>query len=244
MNVCHLGDCRQIMAAMDAESVDSIVTDPPYGLSFMGKDWDHGVPGVHFWHEALRVAKPGAHLLAFGGTRTFHRLMVAIEDAGWEIRDTLMWVYASGFPKSKNLNGEWQGWGTALKPAWEPIILARKPLIGTVAENVLAWGTGGLNVDGCRVPVTDEQYARNCSGDRGHDQNRERAMEFGMTAGKASEVGRWPASSTARRRRARTATRGWKASTSARCCGATARSRRARFSRRTRSARRATITRL
>lgn len=139
------------MPTLPAESVDSIVTDPPYGLSFMGKDWDHGVPGVQFWREALRVAKPGAFLLAFGGTRTFHRLAVAIEDAGWEMRDTVMWVYGSGFPKSHNLKGDWTGWGTALKPAWEPIIVARKPLIGTVAENVLRYGTGAINVDGARV---------------------------------------------------------------------------------------------
>jgi site-specific DNA-methyltransferase (adenine-specific) len=139
------------MAGMDPESVDSVVTDPPYGLKFMGKAWDHGVPGVEFWEEALRVAKPGAHLLAFGGTRTFHRLACAIEDAGWELRDTIMWVYGSGFPKSHNLDGEWDGWGTALKPAWEPIIVARKPLAGTVASNVLRFGTGALNVDGCRV---------------------------------------------------------------------------------------------
>ena len=105
-----LGDCRDSMRAMDAESIDAIVSDPPYGLSFMGKGWDHGVPGQDFWIEALRVAKPGAHLLAFGGTRTFHRLAVAIEDAGWEIRDCLMWVYGSGFPKSLNIGG---GWATA-----------------------------------------------------------------------------------------------------------------------------------
>jgi site-specific DNA-methyltransferase (adenine-specific) len=153
------GDCLDAMPALESESVDSIVTDPPYGLSFMGKDWDHGVPGEHFWREAIRVAKPGAHLLAFGGTRMFHRLAVAIEDAGWEIRDTLMWVYGSGFPKSKNLDGDWQGWGTALKPAWEPIIVARKPLIGTVAENVLRHGTGALNVDGCRVEADWENDA-------------------------------------------------------------------------------------
>ena len=98
------GDCREVMARMDAESVDAIVSDPPYGLSFMGKGWDHGVPGVEFWTEALRVAKPGAHLLAFGGTRTYHRLAVAIEDAGWEIRDCVMWVYGSGFPKSLDVS--------------------------------------------------------------------------------------------------------------------------------------------
>jgi DNA modification methylase len=98
------GDCREVMATFDAESVDSIVSDPPYGLSFMGKGWDHGVPGVEFWTEALRVAKPGAHLLAFGGTRTYHRLACAIEDAGWEIRDCVMWVYGSGFPKSHDVS--------------------------------------------------------------------------------------------------------------------------------------------
>ena len=200
----HHGDCREVMATLDAESVDAIVSDPPYGLSFMGKGWDHGVPGVEFWTEALRVAKPGAHLLAFGGTRTYHRLACAIEDAGWEIRDCVMWVYGSGFPKSHDVskaidkaagaerevvgqsNGglhrgsgstvgsftgqhaitapatdaarQWSGWGTALKPAWEPIIVARKPLVGTVAQNVLTHGTGAINVDGCRVGDTVETW--------------------------------------------------------------------------------------
>jgi len=102
-------DCREAMAAMNACSVDAIVTDPPYGLRFMGKGWDHGVPGVEFWIEALRVAKPGAHLLAFGGTRTYHRLVCAIEDAGFEIRDQIGWAFGSGFPKSRN--GAWGGHG-------------------------------------------------------------------------------------------------------------------------------------
>ena len=188
-------DCLHAMQGLEDNTIDSIVTDPPYGLSFMGKDWDHGIPGVVFWQEALRIAKPGCHLLAFGGTRTFHRLAVAIEDAGWEIRDTVMWVYGSGFPKSLDVSkaidkmvgaeravvgldfasdgeygrqhaGEipitapatpeavrWQGYGTALKPAWEPVIVARKPIDGTVANNVLKWGTGGINIDGCRVIV-------------------------------------------------------------------------------------------
>jgi site-specific DNA-methyltransferase (adenine-specific) len=141
------GDCLEMMPTLDTDSVDAIVSDPPYGLGFMGKEWDHGVPGVDFWREALRVAKPGAHLVAFGGTRTYHRLTCAIEDAGWEIRDCLSWLYGSGFPKSHN--GPWGG--TALKPAWEPIILARKPLAGTVAANVAAHGTGALNIDGCRI---------------------------------------------------------------------------------------------
>jgi site-specific DNA-methyltransferase (adenine-specific) len=143
----HTGDCRDVLRDYPADHFDSIVSDPPYGLTFMGKGWDRGVPGVEFWQEALRVAKPGAHLLAFGGTRTFHRLTVAIEDAGWEVRDCMMWLYGSGFPKSHN--GPWGG--TALKPAWEPVIVARKPLSGTVADNVLRYGTGALNIDGCRV---------------------------------------------------------------------------------------------
>ncbi|HSH42635.1 MAG TPA: site-specific DNA-methyltransferase [Arenicellales bacterium] len=150
------GDCLAVLPTLPAESVHACVTDPPYGLSFMGKGWDHGVPGEPYWREVLRVLKPGAHLLAFGGTRTYHRLACAIEDAGFEIRDCVMWVYGSGFPKSLDVAKQegcedWQGWGTALKPAWEPIIVARKPLEGTVAKNVLAHGTGALNIDGCRV---------------------------------------------------------------------------------------------
>lgn len=189
----HLGDCLETLRTMPDNSVDSIVTDPPYGLSFMGKRWDYDVPSVEIWAECLRVLKPGGHLLAFAGTRTQHRMAVRIEDAGFEIRDMIAWVYGSGFPKSLDVskaidkdaghwrgragsviadNGsmsggnyertpkgdpvteaarQWQGWGTALKPALEPITVARKPLIGTVAENVLAHGTGALNIDGCRV---------------------------------------------------------------------------------------------
>ena len=175
----YTGDCRDVLPQL--ELVDAVVTDPPYGLSFMGKGWDRGVPGVEFWQEIMAAMKPGAHLLAFGGTRTFHRLACAIEDAGFEIRDCVMYVYGTGFPKSLDVSkaidkaagaerevesrrsqvvgfdpkkqgeggwaaGEvlitipatdaarqWDGWGTALKPAWEPIIVARKPLIGTVA---------------------------------------------------------------------------------------------------------------
>jgi site-specific DNA-methyltransferase (adenine-specific) len=162
MQLIH-GDCLEVMTTIDAESVDAIITDPPYGLSFMGKDWDYGIPGEAFWREALRVAKPGAHLLAFGGSRTYHRLACAIEDAGWKIRDCIMWVYGSGFPKSHDVSKaidkatgtdaakQWHGWGTALKPAYEPIIVARKPLVGTVAANVQQFGTGAINIDGCRI---------------------------------------------------------------------------------------------
>lgn len=204
-------DCLEAMKKMPDNCIDAIVTDPPYGLSFMGKNWDHGVPGVEFWKEALRIAKPGAHLLSFGGTRTFHRIACAIEDAGWEVRDTIMWLYGSGFPKSMDISKaidkklgakraerggvgdhegtvdfgmknrcpkcgkpyfsanpctcpredkvaiteeakKWSGWGTCLKPAYEPVIMARKPLEGTVVDTVMKYGTGGINIDECRVP--------------------------------------------------------------------------------------------
>lgn len=146
----HLGECVEVMRSMPDNSVDAIVTDPPYELGFMGKSWDNtGIAyQIDLWQEVLRVLKPGGHLLSFGGTRTYHRMACAIEDAGFEIRDQIQWIYGSGFPKSLNIGN---GWGTALKPANEPIVLARKPLIGTVAKNVLEWGTGGLNIDGCRV---------------------------------------------------------------------------------------------
>ena len=190
-------DCLEALKKMPDNSIDSIVTDPPYGLSFMGKKWDYDVPSIEIWQECLRVLKPGGHLLAFAGTRTQHRMAVRIEDAGFEIRDMIMWVYGSGFPKSHDISKaidkaagterevvganptfrkmqenasnynlqrnefitapatpeaqQWDGWGTALKPAVEPITVARKPLQGTVAENVLMWGTGGINIDGCRV---------------------------------------------------------------------------------------------
>jgi len=225
--VVHHGDCREVMATLDAESVDAVVCDPPYGLSFMGKGWDHGVPGEEFWTEALRVAKPGAHLLAFGGTRTYHRLACAIEDAGWEIRDCVMWVYGSGFPKSHDvskaidkaagaerprvsggqggnnailgarksgeaISGEaiqWSGWGTALKPAWEPIIVARKPLVGTVAENVLTHGTGGIKVDGCRVGTDGTRRHTNHTMRGGNFENHSPGERINC----GSESGRWPA---------------------------------------------------
>ena len=150
------GDCLERMKELDDNSVDSIVTDPPYGLSFMGKHWDKGVPSAEIWAEALRVLKPGGHLLAFAGTRTQHRMAVNIEDAGFEIRDMIAWVYGSGFPKSHNLKDKWRGWGTALKPALEPVTVARKPFKGTVAANVQEHGTGAINIDGCRVATNGE----------------------------------------------------------------------------------------
>jgi hypothetical protein len=150
----HHGDCLELMRAMPDNSVDAIVTDPPYGLGFMGKEWDDLPPGEEWARECLRVLKPGGHMLAFGGTRTWHRLACAVEDAGFEVRDSIAWLYGSGFPKSLNLvdeGGERTGWGTALKPAFEPVVVARKPLAGTVAANVLQHGTGALNVDACRI---------------------------------------------------------------------------------------------
>ena len=150
----YLGDCIESMKQLPDNSIDSIVTDPPYGLSFMGKKWDYDIPSIEIWKEALRVLKPGGHLLSFGGTRTYHRLVVNIEDAGFEIRDCIQWLYGSGFPKSHNIkDGEYKGWGTALKPANEPICVARKPLEKglTIAENVIKYGTGAINIDGSRI---------------------------------------------------------------------------------------------
>lgn len=155
MHELHHGNCLDILRTMPDCSFDAVVTDPPYGLSFMGKRWDYDVPSTEIWAECLRVLKPGGYLLAFAGTRTQHRMAVRIEDAGFEIRDMLAWMYGSGFPKSHNLDGEHQGWGTALKPAMEPITMARNPFKVTVAQNVQEWGTGAINIDGCRITCDD-----------------------------------------------------------------------------------------
>lgn len=247
----HAGDCMEILPTLAAESVDAVVTDPPYHLTsivkrfgkegsapaqfgtdgafarasrgFMGKQWDGGDIAFRpeLWAEVLRVLKPGGHLLAFSGSRTYHRMACAIEDAGFEIRDQIMWLYGSGFPKSLDVskaldkmagaerercslvggalnsgtangwNGssphsataplagtrqidvaatdaarQWQGFGTSLKPAHEPLVLVRKPLIGTVAENVLAHGTGAINIDACRVPGAKPDTTRGASSKR------------------------------------------------------------------------------
>jgi site-specific DNA-methyltransferase (adenine-specific) len=231
------GDCLDVLRTLPADSVDSIVTDPPYGLSFMGKKWDYDVPSEAIWRECLRVLKPGGHLLAFAGTRTQHRMAVRIEDAGFEIRDMIAWVYGSGFPKSldvskaidkaagvereivgvagksgsvrNSMNGDfaggeymstapatpaarkWAGWGTALKPALEPITVARKPLIGTVAENVLAHGTGALNVDGCRVgDNAGWSYPNGRGGSGWHGRE---SLSVNLSEPMAATQGRWPA---------------------------------------------------
>ena len=248
MSQLLLGNCLEVMRTLPDCSVDAVVTDPPYGLSFMGKKWDYAVPSVEIWAECLRVLKPGGHLLAFAGTRTQHRMAVRIEDAGFEIRDMIAWVYGSGFPKSLDVskaidkaagaehlrqfvcenpasrpgnagsgvqgetattgNGwrkptrpdktapatpeaqQWAGWGTALKPALEPITMARKPIAGTVAANVLAHGTGGLNVDGCRVGTETVGWGGGAAG--GKTWN---ASNSGLCKdGEARPVqGRWPA---------------------------------------------------
>ncbi|TPJ86936.1 MULTISPECIES: site-specific DNA-methyltransferase [unclassified Mesorhizobium] len=273
------GDCRDVIKAMPDNSIDSVVCDPPYALvsivkrfggpnaapsndgdvysrasaGFMGRTWDTGETAFAetFWAEVLRVLKPGGHVVAFSGTRTYHRMAVAIEDAGFEIRDQLAWCYGSGFPKSHDVSkaidkhfgavrekerhtnvrnpkatgggkdgtegatrpwieaamargyhekdgdeaatpqaAEWQGWGTALKPAWEPICLARKPLIGTVAANVLERGTGALNIDGCRVG-TEGGTAKGRSADKSTTDSV--GWYLNAKAGTPIDAGRWPA---------------------------------------------------
>ena len=153
------GDNLQTLTQLIEEGtqVDSVVTDAPYGLRFMNKRWDYDVPSVKLWELVYQVLKPGGHVLSFGGTRTYHRMVVNLEDAGFEIRDQLVWLYGSGFPKSLDIGkatqkADWQGWGTSLKPAMEPIVLARKPLEeDTIAANVLKYRTGGINIDGSRI---------------------------------------------------------------------------------------------
>jgi site-specific DNA-methyltransferase (adenine-specific) len=187
------GDCLEVLRTLPDNSVDSVVTDPPYGLSFMGKRWDYDVPSVEIWAECLRVLKPGGHLLAFAGTRTQHRMAVRIEDAGFEIRDMIAWVYGSGFPKSHNLKDEWQGWGTALKPSLEPITVARKPFTGTVAANVLEHGTGALNVDGCRVEATGGLTSGGRKSSSPLHMDREAGVNRIADRSEEHHAGRWPA---------------------------------------------------
>jgi len=231
----HCGDNREVLKEFDDNSVDSIVTDPPYELGFMGKRWD--ASGIAYdatlWAECLRVLKPGGHLIAFGGTRTYHRMTVAIEDAGFEIRDSIIWMYGTGFPKSLDVSKaidkqagaerevvgkatrhgggksqiikgdynppitapatpeaqQWQGWGTALKPAHEPAVLARKPLTGTVADNVLTWGTGALNIDGSRVGTSGARNNGNRNGTIGSNS----IGKYGKAIKQDYNKGRWPA---------------------------------------------------
>jgi len=247
------GDCLEILETLEENSIDAIVTDPPYELGFMGKKWDStGIAfNIEVWQKCLKVLKPGGHMLAFGGSRTFHRIAVAIEDAGFELRDTLMWVYGSGFPKSLDISKAidkmfgkeaerevicnhpnpagnkgggnslnmsvvgmpteayltapatpeaqmWHGWGTALKPAFEPIILARKPISEkNIAENVLKWGTGGINIDDCRVEYNGavKTCSRKSDGIKDHT-NPSGWKEVNRTPNRPAtptEASRWPA---------------------------------------------------
>jgi site-specific DNA-methyltransferase (adenine-specific) len=192
--VVHQADVLDALRAMPDNSCHGCLTDPPYGLSFMGHQWDHGVPSTEVWREVLRVLRPGAHLLAFGGTRTFHRLTCAIEDAGFEIRDCMSWLYGSGFPKSLDVGKvapAFAGHGTALKPAWEPIIVARKPLEGTVAANVQRWGCGALAIDASRVPGLADKPGGKIRSVRhfdGHETGR-----ADKDAPEPNPLGRWPA---------------------------------------------------
>jgi len=187
-------NCLHVLGRMPDNSVSAIVTDPPYGLSFMGRGWDKVLPDPAIWRECLRVLKPGGHMVAFGAPRVYHRLAVDIEDQGFEIRDCLMWLYGSGFPKSLNVGKAlpaWEGFGTALKPAWEPILLARKPLGTTVAKCVLAHGTGALNIDATRIGTSKDVPA---SVSRSTDRTSYgAAKETGAESGHDPNVGRWPA---------------------------------------------------
>ncbi len=255
INKIYQGDCLEVLKELPESSVDAIVTDPPYELGFMGKGWDStGVANnKDMWKECLRVLKPGGHLLSFGGTRTYHRMASAIEDAGFEIRDMIEWIYGSGFPKSLNIGkavdklqgneredlglktsasypdsdgvahyknrkqsegsqvstggmprltkgtSEWEGWGTALKPAHEPICMARKPFSGTVAENVLKYGTGGINIDGCRVKSDDWDEKTVMGKYTGNNENNDSVTNnFGVkeikcTSPESTLLGRFPA---------------------------------------------------
>lgn len=231
------GECVERMGDISSDSIDAICCDPPYGISFMSKEWDRlevananrsnlpnrrrpegekgdspkfNLPAPSFdvsveasrrmqeWHkawacEALRILKPGGHLLAFGGTRTYHRLVSAVEDVGFEIRDTITWMYGSGFPKSMNLTDEWEGWGTGLKPASEPIVVARKPFRATVVTNMKEHGTGALNIDGARIETSDRwsptglQSAPSVSLAGGVDGS------LNVSVSETHPAGRWPA---------------------------------------------------
>jgi DNA modification methylase len=197
--VVYHGSNLDVLPLLPDCSVDSIVTDPPYELGFMGKTWDSsGIAyNVKVWSECLRVLKPGGHLLAFGGSRTYHRLGVAIEDAGFEIRDTIAWISSKTFPKSLNVSkaleksgrdgSAAEGWGTGLKQVVEPVVLARKPLVGTVADNFETWRTGAMNIAVSRI-ATKDRFGGGAKATSGFVKGYE---GDGWQPGSAQ--GRWPA---------------------------------------------------
>ena len=209
------GDCVDVLRSMPDRSVDAIVTDPPYGIGFMGREWDQSLPGPELWAEALRIMKPGAHLVAFAACRTVHRLAVMIEDVGFTIRDQIAWMQWQGFPKSMDIakaletepemvkRSEWRGWGTALKPAHEPAILARAPLDGTIASTVRRWGTGALNIEDTRIPYGDPAWPgpnddhRASWSSKSQDRNAIMMGDTGRARGDLGDYcptrGRWPA---------------------------------------------------
>ena len=184
------GDCLEVMKTLPDNHFSAIVTDSPYGISFMGKQWDHGIPSIEYWREMLRIVKPGGHLLAAGLPRMMHRLISVIEDAGWKIRDLLMHLFGSGFPKSHNHFGI-DGYGTALKPAWEGWSLAMKPLDGTFKQNAEKWGQAGINIDGTRIP--SEQWKSSGELEGGESLGRYGDGLNNSGRSESHSKGRWPA---------------------------------------------------
>ena len=191
----HNNDALIALRDMPDNSVDSVVTDPPYGISFMNKHWDYDVPKVEVWKEVFRVLKPGGHILCACGTRTQHRMTVNIEDAGFEIKDVIAWIYGSGFPKSLNLG---DGQGTALKPAMELWTLGKKPISEkNISDNVKRWGTGGINIDECRIDFLDDKDFNSATFGRGTDilggNYVGASHSTGRTNIEANPLGRFPA---------------------------------------------------
>lgn len=209
----HHISAEQWLKTLPTNSRDGGISDFPYGLSFMGRKWDYDLPSVEALTEYYRVLKPGAFLLGFSSSRTYHRLACRLEDVGFEIRDCIMWLYGSGFPKSLNISKAftkiskediaalWKGWGSCLKPAYEPIVVAMKPLEGTFVQNAEKYGVAGLNIDECRIEYKDEKDYKQATSERvnaaNHNIDRTKynkvsdAIQFKKNRG--SKNGRYPA---------------------------------------------------